>query len=57
MKDLEWEEVVALLTDAIVENGEEEGTQSVWDQPGDQGDARVAAEWFADWMQMKGLIL
>ncbi len=51
-----WEEVVAALTDAIVENGKQEGTQSVWDQPGELGDAILAAEWIADWMEDQGLI-
>ena len=53
---MNWEEVVAALSEAIVLNGKQEGTQSVWDQPGDPEDAFSAAEWIADWMQDQGLI-
>jgi len=53
---LTWEEAVAALADAIVRNGKQEGTQSVWDEPGDPETAMIAAEWIADWMQDQGLI-
>lgn len=51
-----WSEIVAALTDAIVENGDQEGTQGVWDEPGNSADARVAAEWIVAWMQDRGLV-
>ncbi len=53
---MNWEEVVAALSDAIVQNGEQEGTQSVWDEPGDPETANAAAEWIADWMEDQGLV-
>ena len=53
---MNWDEVVAALSNVIVLNGEQEGTQSVWDQPGDPDEAHIAAEWIADWMLEQGLI-